>query len=85
MGITFIDIWLVAEGTDSGRWYVVHTQRPRFIVEMCDIDGDGYESGETVMIDGCLDASLLAALARQAGEVFARYDRDLPSAENDKE
>lgn len=70
----YIDEWLVAEGTDSGRWYVVHTQRPRFVLEICDTEDGGYESGETMMIDACEDAGLLARLAREAGEIFAAYD-----------
>ena len=78
MAITFIDTWLIAEGSDSGRWFVVHTQQPRFILEMTDTNDGGYESGETMMIDKCLDASRLASLARQAGEVFVEYDRNLP-------
>jgi len=83
MAITYIDEWLVAEGTDSGRWYVIHTISPRFIMEICDEDEDaGYSSGETLMIDNCLDASLLARLARKAGEVFARYDKELEDEQN---
>ena len=77
MAITFIDEWLVAEGTQSGRWFVVHTQRPRFIMEFCDTDDDGYESGHTEFYDECLDAALLAKLARQAGDVFVDYDKKL--------
>lgn len=76
MGISFIDEWLVAEGTQSGRWYVIHTIKPRFILEICDED-EGYSSGETLIIDECLDASLLARLAREAGDIFARYDKEL--------
>jgi len=45
-------------------------------MEICDED-DGYSSGDTLMIDECLDALLLARLAREAGEIFARYDREL--------
>jgi len=74
MGISFIDEWLVAEGAESGRWYVVHTQYPRFVIEICDLDDGGYESGQSEVFDECLDASLLARLAREAGEVFARFD-----------
>jgi len=77
MGISFIDEWLVAEGASSGRWYVIHTIGPRFIIEICDEDDGSYSSGETMMIDEFYDASLLAKLAREAGEVFARYDREL--------
>jgi len=77
MAISIIDKWLVAEGTDSGRWYIVHTAWPRFILEMCDDDDGGYGSGESVQIDKCLDASLLAKLSREAGEVYAAYDRNL--------
>lgn len=79
MGISFTDEWLVAKGTESGRWYVVHTQYPKFLMEICDCDDGGYESGHTDLYDECLDVSLLARLAREAGEVFARYDQD-PSA-----
>ena len=75
MAISFIDKWLIAEGSDSDRWYVVHTQFPRFIMEMQDSDECGYESGHCEIFDECLDASLLAKLAREAGEVFAEYDR----------
>jgi len=82
MGISFIDEWLVAEGTESGRWYVVHTQYPRFLMEISDRDDCGYESSHTEIYDECLDASLLARLARQAGEVFARYDQDLAEDNN---
>jgi hypothetical protein len=74
MAISFIDEWLVAEGTDSGRWYVIHTLKPRFIIEICNTD-DGYESGESLVIDDCIDAQLLAKLARQAGDVFVEYDK----------
>ncbi len=77
MAITFIDEWLVAEGTNSDRWYVVHTQFPRFVIEMCDNDYGGYESGEFDCFDECPDASLLAKLARQAGEIFRDYDKKL--------
>lgn len=81
MGISFIDEWLVAEGTQSGRWYVVHTIEPRFIIEICDED-NGYSSGEIMMIDECLDASLLARLAREAGETFAQYDKELDNGKD---
>jgi len=77
MGITFIDEWLVAEGANSERWYVVHTQFPRFVLEMGDNEDVGYESGQAELFDECLDAALLAKLARQAGEVFADYDKKL--------
>lgn len=77
MGISFIDEWLVAEGTDSGRWYVVHTQYPRFLMEISDSQDGGYDSGQVNLYDVCLDSSFLARLARQAGEVFARYNQDL--------
>jgi hypothetical protein len=75
MGYSQIDKWLIGEGTDTGRWYVVHTQFPRFVIEMCDRDGGGYESGPVEMLDECLDVSLLARLAREAGELFAEYDK----------
>ena len=77
MGISFIDEWLVAEGTDSGRWYIIHAVEPRFIMEMLDEDDGGYSSGEAFIIDECLDASLMAKLAREAGEAFEKYDREL--------
>ena len=77
MGITFIDEWLVAEGTSSDRWYVVHTTYPRFILEMLDESDGSYTSGQTMLIDECLDASVLARFARLAGEVFGDYDRNL--------
>lgn len=83
MGSTFIDIWLVAEGTDSGRWFVIHTQQPRFVMEIGDADDGGYQSGDVMLIDECLDASMLASLAREAGEVFAEYDRQLPDEDED--
>ena len=76
MAITKIDAWLIAEGSESGRWYVVHALEPRFILEIIDVD-DGYESGETMLLDPCEDAALLARLAREAGELFAAYDRQL--------
>jgi len=76
MGISFIDEWLVADGSDSGRRFIVHTQYPRFVLEMCDLDNGGYESGQFDYFDECLDAALLAKLARQAGEVFARFDQE---------
>jgi len=76
MGITFIDEWLIAEGA-SGRWYVIHTIGPRFIMEMCDEKNGGYSSAETMMIDECFDALLLAKLARLASEAFAKYDKEL--------
>ena len=81
MGISFIDEWLVAEGTESGRWYVVHTIEPRFVIEICDED-DGYSSGETLMIDECFDVLVLARLAREAGEIFARYDKELENEQD---
>ena len=82
MGISFIDKWLVAEGTNSSRRYVVHTQFPRFILEMCDNEDGGYESSHIEIYDECLDASLLARLGRQAGEVFRDYDKDLAEEQN---
>jgi len=30
MVITFMDTWLVAEGFESRRWYVVHTQLAKY-------------------------------------------------------
>lgn len=77
MAITFIDSWLVAEGTDSGRWYVIYMQEPRFVVEICDAEDGGYESGEFMVFDECTDAGVLAKLVREAGMVFTDYDRDL--------
>ena len=77
MSISFIDEWLVAEGTVSNRWYVVHTLYPRFVIEMCDCDDGGYESGQFEFYDECLDASLLARLSREAGVVFSQYVKDL--------
>ena len=76
MGITFIDTWLIAEGLDSGRWYVIHTQNPRFILEMTDT-GFGYESGDFILIDECFDADVMARFAREAGEAMSRYDDEL--------
>jgi len=70
-----MDRWLIAEGTESGRWYVVHTHRPRFVLEIVDRDDGGYESGESLIMDACDDVALLARLAREAGEVFAARDR----------
>jgi hypothetical protein len=35
------------------------------------------------MIDDCTDASLLARLAREAGEVFAKYDDELEAEHGD--
>lgn len=75
MAISFIDEWLIAEGDRSGRWYVVHTQHPRFVLEIIDADDGGYESGECEVIDFTPDAVLIARLARRAGEVFAQWDR----------
>uniref|UniRef100_A0A6M3JCA5 Uncharacterized protein n=1 Tax=viral metagenome TaxID=1070528 RepID=A0A6M3JCA5_9ZZZZ len=82
MGLSFIDKWLVAEGcddegTNSGRWYIIHTQYPRFVIEICDRDDGGYESGESEVFDDCLDAAIFTRLSREAGEIFASYDRDL--------
>ncbi|TKJ35804.1 MAG: hypothetical protein CEE38_14465 [Planctomycetes bacterium B3_Pla] len=74
MGILFKDEWLVAEGSESGREYIVHTQHPRFVMEMCRYPDGTYESGQFEYFDECLDVVLLARLARQAGLVFARYD-----------
>jgi hypothetical protein len=77
MPLSYIDQWLIAEGAESGRWFVVHTQPPEFIVEILDREDGGYESGEVQMREFCADASLLARLMREAGEQFARYDADL--------
>ena len=77
MALTFIDSWLVAEGTDSGRWYIVHTQEPLLIIEIRDRDDGGYESGDVLLLDNCADAAILAALMREAGDIFAAYDRGL--------
>ena len=76
MGYSAIDEWLIAEGMTSGRRYIVHTERPRFILEICDCEDGGYQCGETIMIDVCRDTARLAYLARRAGEIFAQYDRD---------
>lgn len=33
------DEWIIGEGLESpGRWYVIHTQEPRFLVEIIDED-----------------------------------------------
>ena len=79
MPVTFIDELLVAQGAGNDRWYVIHTIYPRFILEICDDADGGYSSGESMFIDECLDAPLLARLARLAGEIFRSYDRDLDS------
>jgi len=34
-----IDEWIIGEGLESpGRWYVLHTAEPMFLVEVCDED-----------------------------------------------
>lgn len=83
---------MFAENMDGQRFFVVHTQVPRFIAEFCE-GSDGY-TGEVIQwIDHPREetagdlASTVARLMREAGEALheydARLDADLDEAADD--
>ena len=82
---TNIPKWLIAEDVECSRWFIVHTQFPRFVAEIFDDEETGgniigFPKGEVVMIDQYpVDesaASSLAKLMREAGEALTRYDQN---------
>jgi len=72
-------------GSDEKNWLAFFDPAPWLVAggpvffgkEMCDEKNGGYSSAETMMIDECFDALLLAKLARLASEAFAKYDKEL--------
>lgn len=72
--------WLIAEDVNCTRWFIVHTQFPRFIAEIFDDEETGgsiigFPKGEVKLIDKPVpDAQKLARLMRQAGEALNDYD-----------
>ena len=77
--------WLFGDDIDGDRNFVIHTEHPRFIVEVHDRADGGYDSQAddfTWLDEPPMDAALLARLASESGEAFAEYDRRL---ENESE
>lgn len=76
--------FLIAEDVACEKWFIVHTEFPRFIGEIFDNDDGtqtiGFPKGEIVMIDNYPAdenaGSKLAKLMRQAGDALVEYDRN---------
>ena len=75
--------WLIAEDVNCTRWFIVHTEFPRFIGEIFDDDETGgniigLPKGKIEMIDQYpISESAgpkLAKLMREAGEALIKYD-----------
>jgi hypothetical protein len=75
--------WLIAEDVQCTRWFIVHTEFPRFVGEIFDneeVGGNiiGFPKGEVVMIDSYpIDrrtAPAIAKLMREAGDALLKYD-----------
>ncbi len=87
MAISKFDKWLIAENVDGNRQYIIHTHRPRFIAEVLDNEVCGNNITEFEWIDDPWEfykdkatddiASILARLAREAGDALNEYDRNL--------
>ena len=73
--------WLIAEDVSCARWFIVHTEFPRFIGEIFDDEEGGnvigLPKGEVILIDQYpADESAaveLARLMREAGEALNLY------------
>jgi hypothetical protein len=84
------DRWIFGEGLDGKRQYVFHSQYPRFVAEIFDAADGGNFIGDFDFIDSSpLDATILAALARDAGDALFEYDKilaeDLRQAESEED
>jgi len=75
--------WLIAEDVECSRWFIVHTEFPRFIGEIFDDEETGgniigFPKGKIVMIDNVpIDESAgpkIARLMREAGDALQKYD-----------
>ena len=75
--------WLIAEEVNCTRWFMVHTEFPRFIGEIFDDEETGgniigLPKGEIEFIDnipiGEKTHIKLARLMREAGEALIEYD-----------
>ena len=72
--------WLIAEDVDCTRWFMIHTEYPRFIAEIFDDEETGgniigFPKGEVDFIDNPPTiAPELASLMREAGDALVKYD-----------
>jgi hypothetical protein len=79
---THLPKWLIAEDVACEKWFIIHTEFPRFIGEIIENDDGsqtiGFPKGEIEMIDNYpadeKAAQKLAPLMRQAGEALTEYD-----------
>ena len=80
MSISKLPIFLFAENLTGSRYFVFHTQKPRFLAEFTE-DEDGTESAwdqDITWIDEPpADAALIAKLMRKAGDFLNDYDKNL--------
>ena len=73
--------WLIAEDVNCTRWFIVHTQFPRFIGEIFDDEETGGNiigspKGKIELIDEPLFiTATLANLMREAGDALLKYDK----------
>ena len=66
------DEWIIGDSPDSGRIYIVHMERPRFVMEMVeDCDGSRH-LGEIRAIDW-VPKEAVDQLMSEAVDVFSRW------------
>ncbi len=80
------DEWIIGEATASGRWYLVHAAKPRFLCELLESDaenvrlpgfvwvGEGYDLAHFDWLDAAPEGPTLAQLLKDGLAVAAAYD-----------
>ena len=70
--------FLFCENLDGSRYFVFHTEKPKFLVEFIET-GEGYEQSEGVTFfdKPPENASQIARLMREAGDFLVEYDTNL--------
>lgn len=80
---TNIPKWLIAEDVRCERWFIMHTEWPRFVGEIFEdeetgVETIGFPEGEIEFVDqvnfGQKTAQKMARLMREAGEALELYD-----------
>jgi len=84
------DRWVFGEGLNGKRRYILRMQYPRFVAKIFVADDGENFIGDFDFIDPlAIDATILAALARDAGDALVEYDRklaeDIEKAEIEKD
>lgn len=83
MSLNF-DKWIIGDGTETGREYLIHTEYPRFIGIIDLFSTDHNNLKDITFLDELRpDASKIATLMREAGEAIAQYYADLEEEDDE--